>query len=128
MSAQLKRDKGRPRTAGISQARALICTTSSGGKDPGAARARALFEPGKSFMKEALAPQAHDIAPYRERSGDLLIGATLGGEQDHLAGDFEIWQRILTRPVFQHHPLVPGEPDREGTTPWHVGRSSFDEG
>lgn len=60
--AQLKRDSGRPRVAGSSQASALICTTSSGGKDPGAARARALFKPLYSLMEEALAPQAHHVA------------------------------------------------------------------
>ncbi len=32
------------RVTGSSQARALICTTSSGGEDPGPARARALFQ------------------------------------------------------------------------------------
>jgi len=78
-------------------------------------------------MKEALAPQAHDIAPYRERGGDLLIGATLGGEQDHLGAEhFKIWQRILARPVFQHGPLMSGEPDRKGTVPGHARRSSFE--
>ena len=44
ISAQLSRDSGSPRGAGSSQARALICTTSSGGKNPGAARAWALFQ------------------------------------------------------------------------------------
>ncbi len=43
-SVQLKRDSGNARVAGSSQAMALICTTNSGGEDPGAARARTLFE------------------------------------------------------------------------------------
>jgi hypothetical protein len=78
-------------------------------------------------MEEALAPQAHDIAPHRERGGDLLIRATFGGEQDHFgAENFAIWQRILTRPVFQHNSLMPGQPDSKGTVSGHFWRSSFD--
>jgi len=105
----------------------LICTTSSGGKDPGAARARALFEPRESFTEEALAPQAHDIATHRKRGGDLVIRAALGGEQDHLGAEyFVIWQRILTRPIYQHIPLMSGQPDRKGAVSWHTRQSSFE--
>ena len=51
MSAQLKRDRGTPRVAGSSHAMALTSTTTSGGKNPGAARARAFFEAGQSFLR-----------------------------------------------------------------------------
>lgn len=122
ISAQLKRDSGNPRVAGSSQARALICTTSSGGKGPGAARARALFEPWESFTEEPLAPQANHVAPDRERSSDLVVGATLGGEQNHPgAQHLEIWRRILPRSVFQDLAFLAGEVDRERALSWHVG-------
>jgi len=118
---RLRRASGKPRTAGISPARALICRTNSGGKDPGAARARALFEPWRAFVEEALAPQAHDIAPHRERGGDLVIGTTFGGEENHLgAENLAIRQRILTRTVFQHRTFLLGETDREWAVSWHV--------
>jgi hypothetical protein len=53
-------------------------------------------------MEKPFAPQAHHIAPDRERAGDLVVGATLGSEQDHLGPQYlEIWQRILARPDFQ---------------------------
>src|SRR5207253_3924553 len=103
MSPQLKRDSGSPRVAGSSQARALICTTSSGGESPGAARARVFVKPGYAFMEESFAPQAHHIAPDRERGGDLVVGAPLGGEQNYLgAQHLEIWQRILARSTLQN--------------------------
>ncbi len=35
-------------------------------------------------MEEPLAPQAHHIAADRERGGDLVVGTTLGGKQNHL--------------------------------------------
>jgi hypothetical protein len=53
-------------------------------------------------MEDALAPQAHDVAAHRECRVDLVVGPTLGGEQDHLgAQNFEIRQRILARPILQ---------------------------
>ena len=48
--------KGTPCVAGSSQARALTCTTSSGGKNPGTPRAGAFFQTRQAFLKEALAP------------------------------------------------------------------------
>jgi hypothetical protein len=52
-------------------------------------------------MEEALAPQAHYIAPDRERGGDLVVGTAVGGKENNLgAQHFEIWQRILARTAF----------------------------
>jgi hypothetical protein len=53
-------------------------------------------------MEEPFAPQAHHIAPDRECGGNLVVGATLGGEEDHLgAQHLEIWQRIFSRSAVQ---------------------------
>jgi hypothetical protein len=80
-------------------------------------------------VEEALAPQAHDIAPHRERGGNLVIGTTRGGEKNHLgAENLEIRQRILPRTVFQDFTFPLGETDREWAVSGHVWRSSFDEG
>src|SRR5260370_6277425 len=77
ISTVLRRDKGRPRVAGNSQARARTCTTTSGGKDPGAARARAFLQAREALLEKALAPQADHFAPGRQRRGDLIVGQAL---------------------------------------------------
>src|SRR3990172_858458 len=83
MSAVLRRERGTPRVAGNSHARALTWTTTSGGKSPGATRAGALLQAGQAFMEEELAPETDDIAADGEGRGDLVIGAALRGQQDH---------------------------------------------
>jgi hypothetical protein len=100
MSAQLKRDSGSPREAGNSQAMAFICTTTSGGKNSGATRSRTFLEARDPKLKEALSPEAHDVAADVETSRDLVIVEILGGEQDHLGSqDDKIRQRILPGPL-----------------------------
>src|SRR6516165_10554502 len=58
-SVVLQRDSGRPYLAGSSQAKALTCTTSSGGKSPGTTRTSMLFQPREAISKEALAPERY---------------------------------------------------------------------
>ena len=62
MSALLKRDSGRPVSCGISQARALTATTTSGGKPPRAARPGLVAETGEAPFEESLAPLADDLS------------------------------------------------------------------
>jgi hypothetical protein len=122
MSAQLKRDSGSPRVAGSSQARALICTTSSGGKSPGAAWARVFVKSWYAFMEEPFAPQAHHIATDRKRGGDLVVGATLGGEQNYPGSQYlEIWQRIFARSTLQDLAFLAREPNRKRAVSRHFG-------
>jgi hypothetical protein len=79
-------------------------------------------------MEEALAPQTHDIATDREHGGDLVVGVTFGGKQDHLgAKHLEIRQRILTRADFQYLPFMPRETDREGAMSWHCWQTPLRE-
>src|SRR6266851_3331141 len=112
-SPMLSRDSGTPSVAGSSHARALIWTTTSGGKKPGAARAGALLQAVQAFMEEAFAPDTDHVATDRERGGDHVVGPPLGGKQDHLGSeDGEIRQRIfpgatLQRPLFLSRQLDP---------------------
>jgi hypothetical protein len=91
-SATLQREKGSPTRLGNSQARALTCTTSSGGKTPGSAGALAVFQTCQPFFEEAFSPAADDLASSTEAIGDLIVGEALLSEENHLgAGDCKIW-------------------------------------
>jgi hypothetical protein len=71
---------------------AFTCMTSSGGKNPGAARALAVFQAGQAFFEEAFSPAADDLASRAETAGDLIVREALVSEKDHLgAGDHKIW-------------------------------------
>ncbi|MFI5397010.1 MAG: hypothetical protein ACHQ9S_15855 [Candidatus Binatia bacterium] len=61
-SLLLKRDRGRPRLAGSTQAMALADTTTSGGKSSGTTRARAFLQTRYALLEETLAPLAHHVA------------------------------------------------------------------
>jgi hypothetical protein len=98
----------------------LTCTTSSGGKNPGAARAREFFQAGETVFEETLAPHADDFAPGVEPSGDLIVGQSFGREQDHPGADYlEIRQRILGRAAAQFPLFNGGKLYREWTGAWH---------
>ncbi len=91
-SATLQREKGAPTRLGNSQAMALTCTTSSGGENPGATGALAVFQTGQPFFEESFSPAADDLAPSAEAIGDLIVGEALLGEEHHLgAGYRKIW-------------------------------------
>jgi hypothetical protein len=95
--------------AGNSQASALTCTTSSGGKNPGTTRAGTLLQTGQSFFEEALSPQAHNFATSVEASGDLIVGQALGGKKNHSgAQNLKIRQRIFRGPAMQFPFLLRG--------------------
>lgn len=86
-SAMLQRESGRPHRDGISQARALISTTTSGGKSPGAPRARTFLQARQTFFEEAFAPVAHDLPWRMEILSDLFVFPPFRGEQDHFGAD-----------------------------------------
>jgi hypothetical protein len=106
---------------------AFICTTTSGGENPGPARARALLQTRQAFVEEAFAPETDHIAAHGERACDVVIGVPLGSEQDHLGPeDLIIWQRIFSRATLQDLPLLPRELDVERALSGHIHASSSD--
>ena len=111
-SDTLQRERGAPARLGNSQARALTCTTSSGGKSPGAPRALAVFQTRQTLLKEALSPQADDLASGAEVFSDLIVGEALMSQKNHLGTDnHKIRQRILIGASEQFLPLIPRETD-----------------
>ena len=105
-SPKLQRDSGTSCVAGNSQAKALTCTTSSGGKRPGATRSGTFFQSQQAFLKESLSPLANDFTAGVQASSDLVIGPAFGGVEDHSgANDLAIWQRIFGGYCFQFPPL-----------------------
>ncbi len=120
-SATLQRERGSPTRLGNSQAIALTCTTSSGGKNPGPARAFEVFQPGQSFFEEPFSPAADDFASGAEPVGDLIIGEALLGEENHLgAGNHKIRQRIFIGAPLQLFSFLLGEHDRVRAFPWQI--------
>src|SRR3990172_4348551 len=95
-SATLQRDRGTSRVQGSSHARALICTTSSGGKTPGAARPWTLFKACDALFKEPLSPHADDFTAGIESGCNLIVSQSLGRQKNDLGtDDLKIRQRIL---------------------------------
>src|SRR3990172_9032456 len=128
MSAVLKRDSGRPSVDGNSQAMALTCTTTSGGKNRGAARSWSLFQACQALVKEAFAPKTNDVAAHRQRGGDFVIGATLRSQKDHSGTKHNIiWQRIFSHPTLQELPFLWGQTDHVWACSRHCCSSSLDE-
>src|SRR3990172_1886753 len=120
MSAVLRRERGRPKVAGSSHAMAFICTTTSGGENPGPARARALLETGEPFVEEPFAPEADHIASHRKRGSDVVIRLAFGGGQNHLGPEnLEIWQRIFSSATLQGLLFLPREGENIEAFPRH---------
>jgi hypothetical protein len=67
----------------------LTCTTTSGGKSPGSARASLILQACQALFEKALAPQAHDFAPRMQARSDLVVAQAVGGEEDHL-GSYDL--------------------------------------
>lgn len=121
MSGVFQCESGTPLVAGSSQARALTCTTSSGGKNPGAAGARQFLKASEALFEETLPPHADNLAPGVEPGGNLIVGQALGGKQDHSgADDFKIRQRIPGSAAAQLALFGSGELDREWAGTWHL--------
>src|SRR5438046_10684837 len=86
-SSRLKRESGRPLSLGSSQARALTCMTSSGGKTGRAPSERQVFETFQAFLEEAVAPFAHDLARQGNAQRDLIIAQTTRRHQNDFGSD-----------------------------------------
>src|SRR5260370_38003286 len=83
-SWRLNRDRGNSVSEGSSQARALTCTTTSGGKNGRSPGSWFVLQTGQASLKESFAPLANDLARGRETGGNLVIGAALRGQEDYL--------------------------------------------
>jgi hypothetical protein len=121
----LNRESGSPNFAGSSQASALICTTTSGGKNPGAAGSGSFLQAGEAFIEEAFAPEADHVSTDRERRADLIVGPTFGGkENDSGTQDDKIRQRIFSCATLQSGSFFWREPDFVRALPRHTNISS----
>src|SRR5512136_532688 len=86
-SSKLQRESGALCRAGSSQAKALTCTTTSGGKRPRATRSRTFLQTGESLFEEAFAPLTDDFPPGVQATRDGVIGPTFGGVKDHFGAE-----------------------------------------
>src|SRR6266702_2390949 len=89
-SWQLQRESGCPVSLGNSQAMALTCMMSSGGKTGRAPGTRQILQTCQSFLKEALAPFTDDLSGQRHVRADLVIVESLGGQQDNFGAGYMI--------------------------------------
>jgi hypothetical protein len=62
----------------------LTCTTTSGGKTPGPARAGTFLQAGKALVEEALAPEGDDFTAGPELLSNLIVRQPVGCKQHHL--------------------------------------------
>ena len=98
----LHRARGPPCVDGNSQARALTCTMTSGGKNPRPARAIAVVEPREPSLEEALAPLGDHFSATVQLLGDLVVPPSVGGQEDHLGPqDVKVRQRLASRTPLQ---------------------------
>jgi hypothetical protein len=78
MSAILRRDSGKFNFVGSSHAKALIATTTSGGKARRAASPVALLKAFQTVFEKSFPPLTHDLKGRVQPGGDLLILHALG--------------------------------------------------
>src|SRR5256712_13639600 len=101
-SGAVQRDNGCCSVAGNSQARALTCTTTSGGKRPGAPGSWEFLQPAEPLGEKAFAPQADDFAAGVQALGNLVVGEAFGGQENHFgSGDGEKRVRDFFYPTGQ---------------------------
>jgi hypothetical protein len=89
-SWRLNRDRGKPVSAGSSQASALTCTTTSGGKNGRAPGPGFCLQASETFLEEAFAPLANDLARDRKTGSDPIIALALSGQEDHFGSEDRI--------------------------------------
>lgn len=96
--------------------------TISGGKSSGATRAIGVLQSGQALLKEALTPFTDDIPSDMQMLSDLVIGESLGSEQDHLSAlNLKIRQRILLGSSLKLIRLGLGQSDLIGAFTRHCG-------
>jgi hypothetical protein len=89
-SSRLKRDSGRPLVAGSSQAIALICITTSGGKTGRTPGACFIVQACTSLIEKSLTPLADDLSRRRKTLPNLLIRKPVRGQENNLGAEDSI--------------------------------------
>jgi hypothetical protein len=108
-------------SAGSSQASALTCTTTSGGENGRAPGPGFSLQASESFLEEAFAPLANDLARDRQTGSNLIIALAVSGQQDHSSSkDGIVWRRISSGLAFQLRPFGIAELDGIRTIAWHI--------
>jgi hypothetical protein len=78
MSAILNRDSGKSNSAGSSHAKALIATTTPGGKARRTASSAALLKAFQAVFEEAFPPLTHDLERRVQSGSNVLVLHALG--------------------------------------------------
>ena len=120
-SGMVKRDSGRPRSWGSSQASALTATTTLGGKLGWASPPWPFLQPWQSFFEEPLPPLGHDL-PRRVQPGrDLIVVEAISRVEDDSGPDnLPVRRRIFARDKLKPPPLFVSEKDDEWALSWHT--------
>ena len=120
---RLHRDSGTPCVEGNSQARALTCTLTSGGKHPRSPRAIVVVQPREPSCEEPLAPLGHHFSATVQLLSNLVVSPSVGGQENHLdPQDIKIRQRILSSASPQLRHLIGTQFDGIRTRPRHASR------
>ena len=120
ISERDSRASGNPRSAGRSQASALISTTTRGGKGPRPAAPRAINETRGAILEEPLAPAAHG-RPYGPQALRDLVVAQAVRREEHDLGPEDLAPRGRLAPCspLQLGPLLGRQLDPERAPSGH---------
>jgi hypothetical protein len=85
-----KKPAEKPHAIHRNQASALTCTTTPGGKNGRAPGPGFCLQASESFLEEAFAPLADDLARNGEAGSNLVIALALSCQKDHLRSEDRI--------------------------------------
>src|SRR6266700_1456288 len=120
MSGTCRRESGRPRRLGSSQAIALTSMTTSGGKDAWPSSPGSLLEAAEPLGEEAFAPLGDDLAAGVQTGPDLVVvEARSRHEHDLGPYDIPIRQRVPAGLGFQHLAFLVAQLDDVWAFPGH---------
>ena len=83
----MRRERGRPCSWGSSHARALIATTTPGGKERWTPAPLSPFEAAEALFEEALAPLADDLSWGVQPGSDFVVSEALCGVEHDPSSD-----------------------------------------
>src|SRR6266700_3017706 len=120
MSGTCRRESGRPRRLGSSQAIALTSMTTPGGKDAWPSSPGSLLEAAEPLGEEAFAPLGDDLAAGVQTGPDLVVvEARSRHEHDLGPYDIPIRQRVPAGLGFQHLAFLVAQLDDVWAFPGH---------
>src|SRR6266542_6898637 len=120
MSGTNRRDSGRPRRLGSSQAIALTSMATSGGEGRGSSTAGAFLQAGQTLEVEAFAPLGDDLSAGVQPGGDLVVVQAVCGHEHDLGTDHvSIRQRIAAGLGFQDFEFLLAEVNDVRALPGH---------